>query len=295
MGGIHLSILSTSMLVHITCKHKALIPQQFTLLQQIPFVSEHVYTMGKTSKESRFNIPGRIGWITMEVPGTIALLYCMITIPAKGITSLPMGSLVLGGLFATHYLNRAVIGPIISPSMAPMSPLVWLFALTFQLMNGISIGGWLAGYGSSTHKQSKNDTHFVSNTQFQVGVLIWVLGLVGNIWHDDELREIRRIASREQKQKQKEEKDGNQKIERVYKVPENGLFRWILFPHYLCEWIEWAGFWLASGKGCTPARTFLLNEITTMLPRALQGKEWYEKKFGKEKIAGRTAVIPGLL
>ena len=251
--------------------------------------------MGKTSKESRFNIPGKIGWITMEVPGTIALLYCMSTIPADGITSLPLENRILGSLFVIHYLNRAIVGPIISPSMAPMSPFVWMFALVFQVMNGASIGGWLAGYGS--HKQWKEDESYISNTRFQVGVLIWALGLLGNIWHDDELREIRRVAAREQKQKEeKEEKDGNRKpVDKVYKVPENGLFRWILFPHYLCEWIEWGGFWLAAGGHCTPARTFLLNEIATMLPRAMHGKEWYEKKFGKDKVAGRKAVIPGIL
>ena len=49
------------------------------------------------------------------------------------------------------------------------------------------------------------------------------------------------------------------------------------------------------GWGCVPARTFLLNEIATMLPRALQGKQWYVEKFGKEKVGNRKAVIPGLL
>lgn len=70
---------------------------------------------------------------------------------------------------------------------------------------------------------------------------------------------------------------------------------------------------------CAPARNFVFNEIATMLPRAILGKEWYvflrtdasksrdqraytdvdipryEDRFGKEKVAGRKAVIPGLL
>jgi 3-oxo-5-alpha-steroid 4-dehydrogenase 1 len=52
---------------------------------------------------------------------------------------------------------------------------------------------------------------------------------------------------------------------------------------------------MIGGWQCVPARTFLLNEITTMLPRALQGKRWYEKKFGKDKLQGRKAIIPGVL
>lgn len=41
-----------------------------------------------------------------------------------------------------------------------------------------------------------------------------------------------------------------------------------------------------------PARSFLLNEIATMFPRALQGKQWYIEKFGKERVGWRGAIIP---
>ena len=60
--------------------------------------------MGKTSKESRFNIPGRIAWFTMEAPGFLTLLYIMKTLPAQhGITDLPWQNRVLAGLFVCFY------------------------------------------------------------------------------------------------------------------------------------------------------------------------------------------------
>ncbi len=129
-----------------------------------------------------------------------------------------------------------------------------------------------------------------------LGVIVWALGLLGNIYHDDELREIRRVAERKEKKRAEaaQEKGKSGKVERVYMIPENGLFRWILFPHYFCEWIEWGGFWIVGGCGCTPARNFLLNEIATMLPRAVQGKRWYIARFGKEKVGGKKAIIPGI-
>lgn len=56
--------------------------------------------MGKTSIESRFNIPGKIGWATMEAPGFMTLLYIMVTLPARnGIERLPMANWVMAGLF----------------------------------------------------------------------------------------------------------------------------------------------------------------------------------------------------
>lgn len=56
--------------------------------------------MGKTSVKSIFNIPGRIAWLTMEVPGFMSLLYAMNTLPAEhAITDLPWQNKVLGALY----------------------------------------------------------------------------------------------------------------------------------------------------------------------------------------------------
>ncbi len=136
----------------------------------------------------------------------------------------------------------------------------------------------------------------------ELGMMIWAIGLMGNAFHDDELREIRRSALRNQQKRAIEADDSTGKgkaadkgVDKVYMIPQNGLFSLIFYPHYLCAWLEWAGFWIVGGWGCVPARTFLLNEIATMLPRAVQGKKWYEERFGKEKTAGRKAIIPGIL
>lgn len=60
------------------------------------------YGMGKTSVNSIFNIPGRIAWFTMEIPGFLSLLYMMNTLPAEhGITDLPWQNKVLGALFVS--------------------------------------------------------------------------------------------------------------------------------------------------------------------------------------------------
>ena len=127
--------------------------------------------------------------------------------------------------------------------------------------------------------------------------MVFALGFLGNIYHDDELREIRRAAARNQQRKQADQQDPKKKtlVDKVYMMPANGLFRLVLYPHYLCEWIEWAGFWMVGGLGCVPARIFLINEIAAMLPRAIRGREWYIDRFGRDKVGRRKAVIPGIL
>lgn len=137
----------------------------------------------------------------------------------------------------------------------------------------------------------------------ELGLMIWALGFFLNIYHDDELREIRRATIRNQQRRAKEAESSTGKVkavtkvnvDKVYLIPRNGFFNWIFYPHYVAEWIEWAGFWLMGGSSFVPGRTFLLNEITTMVPRAVQGRDWYVNKFGKEKVAGRKAIIPGFL
>lgn len=187
--------------------------------------------------------------------------------------------------------------------MSPMHIVVWLMGVAFNITNGLAIGGWLGGYGPTSQLYWTDRLGYV-----YFGMLLWAFGLMGNMFHDDDLREIRRSAKQEEKrQLEKREQSGEQSksrddkskssrdMRRTYKIPKNGLFQFVLHAHYFCEWIEWTGFWIFGGWAFVPGRAFLVNEITTMLPRALQSRRWYIKNFGKEAIDGRKAVIPGLL
>jgi 3-oxo-5-alpha-steroid 4-dehydrogenase 1 len=268
------------------------------------------YPQGKTSTESKYNIPGRVGWVIGEITAPLTLLYIYFTLPKElgsDAWELPWGNWTMAGCYVSagegspedgsdqvqliHYAYRAVIAPVfLNPSMSPMSPVVCLAIAVFQLINATVIGGWLAGYGPTTVHDWAGRPGWCF-----LGLVIWCWGLLGNYFHDDDLREIRRAADRKQRREAAEQGKPIEGVDKVYMVPKNGLFKYVLHAHYLCEWIEWAGWWMVGGWNCHPARIFLVNEVTTMLPRALQGKRWYEKKFGKEKVGNRKAVIPGLV
>jgi 3-oxo-5-alpha-steroid 4-dehydrogenase 1 len=167
-------------------------------------------------------------------------------------------------------------------------------ALGFQLLNATCIGSYLAAYGPVTESAWASQSPL---PQFVGGIAIFYVGLAANYFHDEELREIRRRESRRQerlKQQSKGTGNGDTTIERHYRIPQAGLFKYMLFPHYFCEWVEWFGFWTAAGFSCVPARAFLINEIFTMLPRAVNGRKWYVEKFGEEKIGKKWAIIPGV-
>ncbi|KAK3490409.1 ATP-dependent DNA helicase [Neurospora hispaniola] len=259
------------------------------------------YGMGKTSVTSRLNLPGRIGWLTMEAPGFMTLVYMMRTLPAQHgftLSDLPWQNKVLAGLFVFHYSYRALAFPFLQPSMAPIHIAIWLSALSFQIINGTLIGAWLAAYGPTTHAAWDRQLFSSFPTlQFTCGIALFYVGLMANFYHDDELREIRRRENRRQERLAKQNGQKGQpgkKVEKHYEIPKAGLFKVMLYPHYFCEWVEWLGFYMAAGWGCLPARCFLLNEVAAMLPRAVKGKQWYMEKFGEEKISKKWAVIPGV-
>ena len=61
------------------------------------------YPQGKTSIDSRFNLPGKIGWATMEAPGFILLLYIMYSLPKQvGLDSVPSVNWVMAALFVSY-------------------------------------------------------------------------------------------------------------------------------------------------------------------------------------------------
>jgi 3-oxo-5-alpha-steroid 4-dehydrogenase 1 len=251
--------------------------------------------MGKTSTDSAFNLPGRIAWLTMECPGFMTLLYIMTTLPAQhGITDLPWQNKVLAALFVMHYIYRAVLFPWIQPSMSPIHPLVWASAVVFQLFNATCIGSWLAAYGPVTREAWEAQLAPFPTLQFAAGIAVFYIGLSANYFHDEELREIRRREQRRQERLAREQGVAVGSVDKHYSIPQAGLFKIMLFPHYFTEWVEWTGFYLACGLGCVPARMFVVNEIAAMLPRAVNGKKWYAERFGEEKIRDKWAVIPGV-
>ncbi|PNY25984.1 Uncharacterized protein TCAP_04080 [Tolypocladium capitatum] len=257
---------------------------------------------GKLPAPSRFNMPGRVAWLTMEVPGFLTLLYIMRTLPQQhGIHDLPWQNRVLGGLFVIHYAYRAVLFPLLQPSVAPIHVFTWSLAIGFQLFNATCLGSWLAAYGPVTPEAWAAQAPL---PQFALGIAVFYVGLAGNFFHDEELREIRRREQRRQERIRKSagpppssSNDTNgtaarKVVEKHYEIPQAGLFRYVLFPHYFCEWIEWTGFLIAAGWSCAPAWAFLVNEISAMLPQAVNGREWYVDKFGEDKVGKKRAVIP---
>ena len=277
--------------------------------------------MGRTSSNSKyFNLPGRYAWALAEIIGPLNLIYILYSLPQVLVplsnttttisprtglfgTGLPITHEVMGLLYVVHYLNRAIVTPLFAaPSMSPIHFIVFLAMSLFQYLNSTSLAGWIcynAQRRVSTLSSSEVDARLISPLSI-VGMILFIAGLAGNIASERRLFDLRRGAA---KRKAKSEGKATITYDKVYVIPEpKGFFQYVLFPHYSLEWVEWTGYWIlgtAWGLGSSwrnsAALIFLVNELFSMTPRAYDGVQWYEKKFGKRAVAGRKAVIPGVL
>lgn len=285
----------------------------------------------------------------MELVGPVQLLYILSTLPAQmSIAELPFWNKVAGALYVIHYFNRSIVNPLfVAPSISPARLELFLFACIFNWFNSACIGGWIVGYdvgfaGYEGNGSLLND--FSPSPVQQVvpyfGAALFAYSMINNIraertlWRLRREEALRRVSKKNDeagKETSAAEKQTNI-YHKVYVIPPpNGLFRWILYPHYSFEWLEWVGFVLVglavypvrSGAASLltqtpsitlapwlwpfaslanwlklplplPALVFVLNDVFTMLPQARRGRKWYIEKFGRDKVAGRTAVIPGI-
>lgn len=220
----------------------------------------------------------------------------------------------LAALFLTHYLNRALISPLRTPSRSNSHLIVVLSAFVFNILNGSLMGAYLSSPAASAYLAGA-----FQRPRFWFGVAIWAVGFAGNIYHDEILLNIRRTAKAKGKgkapashdddddSKNGKDKDKNGTPEREhYAIPHGALYRFISYPNYFCEWAEWLGFALAAAPApsvtsvaafaasVAPPWVFFLNEIWLMLPRAYKGHQWYHSRF-PDYPKERKVVVPFVL
>jgi 3-oxo-5-alpha-steroid 4-dehydrogenase 1 len=241
----------------------------------------------------------------MELFSPLTFVYTYLRSPLSplGFGTSPLSihnpSTILAMLFLIHYANRAVLSPLRTPSRSKSHLIVILCALLFNGVNGPLFGAYLSSPECQVYL-----TGAYKRPRFWLGTLMWAAGYVGNIVHDEILLNIRRKKQAEDAQRAPEE-IAKTKGEH-YGIPHGLLYKYISFPNYLCEWIEWLGFALAASPlpsfedlgsflaTVTPPFLFFIAEVLTMMPRAVKGHQWYHKKFPNYP-KGRKAVIPFLV
>ncbi|TDL23010.1 hypothetical protein BD410DRAFT_814692 [Rickenella mellea] len=271
----------------VACTWYAIIP---SIVAPVLLVIDAPFGRFAPSTSGWLTADGIKSWIVMELVSPITFLYTFFQHPLAhdhtASSPVPQAKF-LAVLFLTHYANRALISPLRTPSRSRTHLIVPLCGAIFNIVNGPLMAAYLS---------SPVAAEFLGDSQtpikFWFGVGLWAAGFVGNIVHDEILLDIRRAKLREAK-------SGGSQQQEHYAIPQGYLYKFISYPNYFCEWVEWLGFAIAaapiptsfSAYAILPPWIFVVAEISLMIPRAYKGHKWYHSKF-PDYPKERKAVLP---
>lgn len=208
------------------------------------------------------SVNNKVGWILMEAPAFLIVLYLWIKSSIK-FQPLPFIGFLL---FELHYFQRSFIFPFLLKGKNQMPVTIIIMGGVFNVINGIMQSTWLFYLAPTI------STNWSYSIPFLLGTVLFFTGLIIN-WHSDAvIRHLRRPGDN-----------------RHY-LPEKGMYRYITSANYFGEIVEWIGFALLT---FSPAGwVFVLWTFANLAPRADAIYKSYIQEFGKEQVGKRKRLLP---
>jgi len=225
------------------------------------------------SEGAGLSLSPRLGWFLMELPATLSFLWFYL----NGKNASEWVPMIFLGVWLIHYANRGFIFPLLMRVASGSKG-------TFGLL--VVVAGWLVttlhGYLNAvfiSHLSTHLTPDWLSDPRFLLGMAIYLFGFVMNVHSDAIIRNLRSKA---------EVESG----ERIYRIPQGGLFRYVTNPSYFTELVSFAGFAIATWS---PGALFVLFvSAANLIPRAFQVHRWYLNKFDNYPRE-RKVLIPWVL
>lgn len=220
-----------------------------------------------------FSLSPRMGWFLMELPATLSFVFFYFMGNNK-FNAVPLFFL---GVWLIHYGNRGFIFPLLMRVAKGQKG-----SFSFSIV----AAGWFVtafhGYLNAvfiSHLGEHFTNAWFSDPRFIIGMMIYAFGYIMNLHSDHIIRTLR----------SKEEVESGEKI---YRIPQGGLFKYVTCPSYLTELISFLGFAIATWS---VGALFVLGiSAANLIPRAFQTHKWYQEKF-PEYPKDRKVLIPGVL
>ena len=259
------------------------------------------------------NLDEKNAWAIMEATG---LVMFMLFYYLYGCNKTSLVPLIFLGMWTFHYINRSLIYPyIIMKQKHKKFPLILVVLGFFYL----SMFSYLNAKNISCNPKYTND--WIKSPAFIIGVIIFLIGFIINVWADVRLRFLKDKTCKEDKNTNENENENENKNEnkntklfqegffnfskmfdssiyfedsckKHYYIPEGGLYDFISSPNYLGEIIEWSGWAIATWS--MPGLLFALGAVGCIGVRAIHTHKWYINSF-KDYPKERKALIPFIL
>jgi hypothetical protein len=225
---------------------------------------------GKTSSSSSsVMVPSRLGMLIIYVPATIVAFVCQILLPPfhQGV---PVAATPAGMLVLVHFLKRT---------------LEVLFLHRYSGHTELGTARLIGiAYAMTSFMVCMVAAPGPSSLDRNVGVLLFAVGSLGNLYHHYLLAQLRHTTNNNNN-------DGASI--KTYRAPKGGLFEYVAAPHYLFELMAWLGVAICSEQ--LTAYLNLLSMTCYLAARSRNQNNWNRTKFDeKEWPASRKNMVPFL-
>lgn len=218
-------------------------------------------------KKWGLSLSNRIGWILMEAPVFVAMIFLWIFAPDE--YRFDPVRIVFLLLFQLHYFQRSFIFPFLIKGNSRMPLSIISMGVIFNLLNALMQGGWIFYISPLDYYTPE---WFVS-PQFIIGTIAFLAGMFINIQSDSIIRHLRKPGDR-----------------RHY-IPRGGMFRWVSSANYFGEWLEWVGFAILTWSWA--GAVFAWWTFANLAPRSAALYKRYTQEFGEEFTQEkRKRIIP---
>ena len=207
-------------------------------------------------------IPSQLGWFVMEIISPVMFAYFFLI----GDTDKNWIMWVFFICWVGHYTNRSIIYPLRQKNPAKMPLSIALFAFLFNVVNGFLNGYFLGSIQSYT-------MDYLSNWNFILGIILFLIGMRINMQSDTILLSLR-------------------SKNKGYQIPKGGFFKYISYPNYFGEILEWTAFALMTWSWA--GLSFMIWTMANLVPRAIKGHQWYHQQFD-DYPEDRKAIFPFVL
>ncbi|KAK2593148.1 3-oxo-5-alpha-steroid 4-dehydrogenase [Conoideocrella luteorostrata] len=159
------------------------------------------------------------------------------------------------------------------PGKTPMWFVHWALALLFYTAMSVAI--WVEGCGAIRESWQSPRTAMLLTP----GVLLTLAVFIATWLKQNECH--RYLASLKK-----------------YTLPNEGMFKYIICPHYTCECVLYLAIsFMAAPPGSIFNKTLLCGlafVVVNLGATAFGTKQWYAEKFGIEGVVGKWRMIPGI-
>ncbi|KAG5980468.1 hypothetical protein E4U55_003994 [Claviceps digitariae] len=178
------------------------------------------------------------------------------------------------GMMAAQGLRRLLECWWVSrPGKTPMLALHWVLALVYYTTMSVAV--WVEGSGDILESWHSDKPAVLLTTRALLALAVFLAAwLKQNECH-------RHLASLKK-----------------YTLPNKGLFRYIVCPHYTCECVIYLAISvMAAPRGSFLDRPVLCGVVFVVINLGITAsntKQWYADKFGADKVADKWRMIPGI-